>query len=202
MTPAARFPARHSGVMKLDTILDPADTDDVFREVAALSTYETVRVRGVRQKSTSVHYQFYVELDRVNESWYFFCDVAGGETFSYSDGVITTADPSMELDYPQGMPSEMHLLDPRLLLMWGGRSSIYPMLAQDIGKHSLLITFEHTNDPAYRPTLVIDKRTGIASRMVNLGEVTILTDVRVNVPLVRPESVTFTPITDWIRPNY
>lgn len=188
--------------MKLDTILDPTDTDDVFREVAALSTYETVRVRGVRQKSTSVHYQFYAELDRVNESWYFFCDVAGGETFSYSDGVITTADPSTELDYPQGMPSEMHLLDPRLLLAWGGRSSIYPMLAQDVGKHSLLITFEHTNDPAYRPTLVIDKRTGIASRMVNLGEITILTDVRVNVPLIRPESVTFTPITDWIRPDY
>lgn len=188
--------------MKLNTILDRTDTDEVSREIAALPTYRTVRVRGVRQESPSVHYQFYAELDRVNESWYYFRDVAGGQARSYSNGVFRSSDPTIEVDYPRGMPSEVQMLDPRHLHMWGGRSSFYPILAQDIGQHSSLITFEHTDDPATRPTLAIDKRTGIASRMVNLGEITILTDVRVNVPLIRPESVTFKPITDWIRPNY
>lgn len=188
--------------MRLDTLLTRADCEDVLQEVAALPTYRTLRVHGVRQDSAHSCHQFYAELDRVNESWYYLQNMPGGEKFSYSDGVLKTTDPATKLEYPQGMPSEVQMLDPQNLYMWGGRTSFYPMLVQNIGKHSLLITFEHVNDPAFRPTVVIDRRNGIATRMVKLGEITILTEVQVDVPLTRPDTVTFKPITDWIRPDY
>ena len=38
--------------------------------------------------------------------------------------------------------------------------------------------------------------------MVKLGQITILTEVQIDVPLTRPETVPFKPITDWIRPEY
>ena len=199
---AAAPPPRHSGAMRLETLLTHADTEDVLRDVAALPTYRTLRVHGVRQEGPHSYHQFYAELDRVNESWYYLQDMPGGGRFSYSDGILKTADPATELEYPRGMPSEVQMLDPRNLYMWGGRTSFYPMLVQKIGKHSLLVTFEHVNDPAFRPTLVIDRRNGIATRMVKLGEITILTEVHVDVPLTRPAKVTFKPITDWIRPDY
>jgi hypothetical protein len=61
-------PPGHSGAMRLDTLLTHADTEDVLREVAALPTYRTLRVHGVRQESANSYHQFYAELDRVNES--------------------------------------------------------------------------------------------------------------------------------------
>jgi hypothetical protein len=52
------------------------------------------------------------------------------------------------------------------------------MLVQHVGAHSLLVTFEHNEDPADRPTMVIDARDGIALRRYEWGALTVLTELR------------------------
>ena len=97
----------------------------------------------------------------------------------------------------------MRLLRPEALLMWGRRGdSFYPMLVQEIGRRSLLVTFEHVDDPAFRATAVVNRTTGIIEKMAILGDLTILTEVEIDVPLARESSPDFIPITDWIRPDY
>ncbi|MBP1135409.1 hypothetical protein JOE31_001641 [Arthrobacter sp. PvP023] len=76
------------------------------------------------------------------------------------------------------------------------------MLVQEVGQQSLLITFEHVNDPAFRATAVVNSLTGIVERLAILGDVTILTEIEFGGPLVRESEVGFAPITDWVRPNY
>lgn len=44
------------------------------------------------------------------------------------------------------------------------------MLVQRIGDHSLLVTFEHVEDAAFRNTLVVDERHGIARRRIAYRE--------------------------------
>jgi hypothetical protein len=76
------------------------------------------------------------------------------------------------------------------------------VLIQEIGRQSLLITFEHVEDPAFRATAVANRTTGIIEKMAILGDVTILTEVVHGAPLDPGRQVEFLPITDWIRPNY
>lgn len=54
---------------------------------------------------------------------------------------------------------------PERLLWWGrGGEDFAPMRAQQVGRHSLVITSERNWDSAFRPTPVIDERHGIARR--------------------------------------
>jgi hypothetical protein len=76
------------------------------------------------------------------------------------------------------------------------------MLVQEVGRQSLLLTFEHVHDPAFRATAIINRTTGIVEKMAIHGDVTILTEIEIDVPLVREPTLKFVPITDWIRPNY
>lgn len=127
-----------------------------------------------------------------------------GHVSSAADGIITAEpDPPHAMAFPRGMPQEIQMLHPEALLMWGRSSeSFYPVLLQEIGRKSLLITFEHVNDPAFRATAVVNRTTGIIEKMAILGDVTILTEVEIDVPLAHVSEPEFVPITDWIRPDY
>lgn len=65
-----------------------------------------------------------------------------------------------------------------------------------------MITFEHVDDPAFRATAVVNCTTGIIEKLAILGDVTVLTEVEIGVPLAREGSPDFIPVTDWIRPDY
>jgi hypothetical protein len=187
--------------MKFDTILSAADSHSVLSGIVALRKHTAVRAKGVRQTGSS-HYQFVAELDETAEAWHMVND--RGHIFSAADGIITAEpDPPHAVPFPRGMPQEIQMLHPEALLMWGRASDgFYPMLVQEIGRKSLLITFERGNDPAYRATAVVNRTTGIIEKMAILGDLTIMTEVEIDVPLAGECEPEFVPITDWIRPNY
>jgi hypothetical protein len=187
--------------MKFDTILSAAESPSVLSGIVALRKHTSARAKGVRQTESS-HYQFVAELDVKAEAWHMVND--RGQVPSAADGIITAEpDPPHTMAFPRGMPREIQMLHPEALLMWGSSSgSFYPMLVQEIGRKSLLSTFEHGNDPAFRATAVVNRTTGIIEKMAILGDLTILTEVEIDVPLARESEPEFVPITDWIRPNY
>ncbi|MFF2318658.1 hypothetical protein ACFVTE_20610 [Arthrobacter sp. NPDC058097] len=189
--------------MKLDTVLERSDSSSLLGEIVALRTHTSMRAKGVSQCRGS-HYQFVAELDAKAEEWHMVTDQ--GQRWSAVDGMLSVEpEPPHEVDFPSGMPTEVQMLHPEAFLMWGrgGGESFYPMLIQEIGRRSLLITFEHVEDPALRATAVINGTTGIIEKMAMLGDVTILTEVEFGVQLDSGRQPEFLPITtDWIQPNY
>jgi hypothetical protein len=188
--------------MKLNTVLDRSDSSSLLSEIVALRTHTAVRTKGVSQSGAS-HYQFVAELDAEAEEWHMVTDQ--GQRCSAVDGMLSVEpDPPHAVPFPRGMPTEVQMLHPEAFLMWGRRGeSFYPMLIQEIGRRSLLITFEHVEDPAFRATAVINGTTGIIEKMAMLGDVTILTEVEFEAPLDPGRQLEFLPVTtDWIQPNY
>ncbi|WP_247041385.1 hypothetical protein [Arthrobacter rhizosphaerae] len=187
--------------MKFNTILSTTESHRVLGAIVALRHHISARAKGLRQTGSS-HYQFVAELDAKAQAWHMVND--RGHVSSAADGIITPEpEPPHAMAFPRGMPQEIQMLHPEALLMWGRSSeSFYPVLLQEIGRKSLLITFEHVNDPAFRATAVVNRTTGIIEKMAILGDVTILTEVEIDVPLARESEPEFVPITDWIRPDY
>ena len=187
--------------MNFDTILGQIDSPSVLDEILALGTHTPVRAKGVRQSGQS-HYQFVAQLDANAQSWH-LVDDEGHRASAVGTWLVQDGEASTEFAFPRGMPEIVQMLYPDALLMWGRRGEgFYPMLIQEIGQRSLLITFEHREDPAFRATAVINRSTGIIEKLAVLGDVVILTDVKTGVhfdPEIIPE---FLPISDWIRPNY
>lgn len=92
---------------------------------------------------------------------------------------------------------------PDLMLRWGrATDDFHPILIQHIGERSILVTFEYGEDPAFRSTLVIDERDGIARRSYEHGEATIIRSVRTAEPDEVLPRARFVQPTDWIRPQY
>lgn len=187
--------------MRFDTILTTADSPSVLAEVVRLTTHRSVWARGVSQSDSSLS-QFVAELDAGAEAWHLVTE--SGRARWFRDGVmVAEPDPPTPVPFARSMPGQVQLLHPVALPMWGrGRESFYPMLAQRIGAHSILLTFEHVNDPAFRSTMVIDEAVGAVRKFARLGDVTILTEIVTNRPLTARTDYEFAPITDWIRMDY
>ncbi|MCT9871966.1 hypothetical protein [Paenarthrobacter aurescens] len=187
--------------MNLDVVLSRTDSHSVLDEIVALRTHTSVRAKGVSQSGQS-HYQFVAELDAKAEEWH-LVDDQGRRSWAGGGRLLQDREASLEVVFPRGMPKAVQMLYPEALLMWGRRGeSFYPMLIQEVGQRSLLITFEHIEDPAFRATAVTNRSTGIIEKLAVMGAIIILTEVETGVqldPRIKPE---FLPITDWIRPNY
>ena len=187
--------------MNLDKVLGQTDSPSVLDEIVALRTHTSVRAKGVSQSGQS-HYQFVAQLDAKAQAWH-LVDDEGRRSSAVGTWRLQDGEASTEFVFPRGMPETVQLLYPEALLMWGRRGeSFYPMLLQEIGRRSLLITFEHIGDPAFRATAVINRSTGIIEKLAVLGDIVILTDVETGVQLDPQITPKFLPITDWIRPNY
>lgn len=187
--------------MNLDTVLDRTDSPSVLDEIIPLRTDTSVRAKGVSQSGRS-HLQFVSQLDAKAQAWH-LVDDEGRRSSAVGTWRLQEGEASTEFVFPRGMPKTVQMLYPQALLMWGRRGeSFYPMLLQEIGRRSLLITFEHIEDPAFRATAVLNRSTGIMEKLAMLGDIIILTDIETDVqldPEIKPD---FLPITDWIRPNY
>ncbi|TFD88620.1 hypothetical protein E3T61_12405 [Cryobacterium lactosi] len=187
--------------MEFDTILTPADSPSVLAEVVRLTTHRSVWARGVSQSAASLS-QFVAELDAGAEAWHLVTE--SGSARWFRDGIaVAEPDPPIPMPFARSMPQQVQLLHPAALPMWGrGRESFFPMLAQRIGGHSILLTFEHVNDPAFRSTMVIDLAVGAVRKFASLGDVTVFTEVVTDRPLSARTDYEFAPITDWIRMDY
>lgn len=189
--------------MRFDEVLTRADGPAVAEELAALRRPGRHVIEGVHQASPREYWQFRLDIDEQQQRW--TLDRSDQPTISYRDGVSDTPDGPVAdtFEHSTVAGGVVRMAVPELMLRWGrGPESFHPVLVQHIGQHSILVTFEHREDPATRTTLVVDERDGIARRSLEYGEATIITGVRtVDADEVLPPAH-FEPLTDWIRPSY
>lgn len=191
---------RNDGGVRFDEVLTRNEGIEVLAELKALRRPGPVVVTGVRQERVKLS-QFRFVLDQDARAW--SLDRDDGSHQYYRDGQLHGPDGLHDVAFENGMPAPVHMAMPELLRWWGrGRESFAPVLVQRVGSHSLLITFEHDKDPAFRTTLVVDERNGIARRRMELGDVTAVTDVRAITPSEPSTAPAFEPIIDWIPPDY
>jgi hypothetical protein len=171
-----------TGDVRFDTVLTQADVPTLRTEVAALRLPRRRLARGVtvRRDGRELPWQFQAVVDERDESWTF--DRQGEpHRDRYAEGVLHSVDGSSEVSFARSgtVAPPVRLLTPELLLLWGSLASYSPVLVQRMKEHWLLFTFEHELDPAQRTTLVIDERDGIAHRSYDVGQITVLTELRV-----------------------
>uniref|UniRef100_A0A942Y9C4 Uncharacterized protein n=1 Tax=Neobacillus citreus TaxID=2833578 RepID=A0A942Y9C4_9BACI len=190
--------------MRFDEVVTRTDGPAIASEIDMLRTPGRYVLEGVHQVSPEHHWQFRLDIDEPARTW--VLERSNGPSSSYRDGSVQDEDGEseepFESSFADGDVTKMAL--PARLLWWGrGSESLSPVLVQRVGTHSILVTFEHHEDPAIRTTLVVDKNDGIARRRIGRGEeATIVTAVRsVNTEEVLPPAE-FAPLTNWIRPSY
>lgn len=190
--------------MRFDELLTRSNGPAIAEELAALRRPDRYVLEGVHQESRQKYWQFRVDIDEAAQTWMLVRQRA--KPVSYRDGVLHDPDDGPdEISFARSMVSDpvVRMAVPDLMLRWGrGPESFHPILVQHIGEHSILVTFEHRGDPATRATLVIDERDGIARRLSEYGEDTIITSVRTAEPDEVLPRARFVQPTDWIRPQY
>ncbi|MDT0234439.1 hypothetical protein [Curtobacterium sp. BRB10] len=190
--------------MRFDELLTRPDGPAIAEELAALSRPARYVLDGIHQESRQQFWQFRVDIDEPAQTWTLVRQRA--KPVSYREGVLHDPyDGPHEVSFARSMASSpvVRMAVPKLMVRWGrGSESFHPILVQHVGEHSILLTFEHHEDPAFRTTLVIDERDGIARRLSEYGEDTIITSVRTAEPDEVLPRVRFAQPTDWIRPQY
>ncbi|ROQ05746.1 MULTISPECIES: hypothetical protein [unclassified Curtobacterium] len=190
--------------MRFDELLTRPDGPAIAEELAALRRPARYVLEGIHQESRQKYWQFRVDVDEPAQTWTLVRQRA--KPVSYRDGVLHDPDDGPdEISFARSMVSDpvVRMAVPDLMLRWGrGPESFHPILVEHIGEHSILVTFEHRGDPATRTTMVIDERDGIARRLSESGEDTIITSVRTAEPDEVLPRARFVQPTDWIRPQY
>lgn len=190
--------------MRLDELLTRSDGPAIAEELAALRRPARYVLEGVHQESRQKYWQFRVDIDEAAQTWTLVRQRA--KPVSYRDGVLHEPDDGpIEVSFARSMISSpvVRIAVPDLMLRWGrATDDVHPILIQHVGEHSILVTFEHGEDPAFRTTLVIDERDGIARRSYEYGQTTIITNVRTAEPDEVLPRARFVQPTDWIRPQY
>jgi hypothetical protein len=192
--------------MRFDEILLRDDGPAIATELASLRRPARYVIEGVHQDSSQAYWQFRLDVDEPRQSW--TLDRSDSPSVGYRDGRLR------DEAYPNGSIEEtfdrsttsaplVRMALPELMLRWGrGPESFHPILVQHIGRRSILVTFEHREDPATRTTLVIDEHDGIARRSMEHGAATIVTSVRKGAADEVLPAARFEPLTDWIRTDY
>lgn len=195
---------RHADSVRFDELLTRPDGPAIAEELAALRRPARYVLEGIHQESRQKYSQFRVDVDEAAQTWTLVRQRA--KPVSYRDGVLHEPDDGpIEVSFARSMVSSpvVRMAVPDLMLRWGrAADDVHPILIQHIGQHSILVTFEHGEDPAFRSTLVIDERDGIARRSYEHGEATIITSVRTAEPDDLLPRARFVQLTDWIRPQY
>ncbi|WNY34059.1 hypothetical protein Q9Q99_00075 [Curtobacterium flaccumfaciens] len=190
--------------MRFDELLTRSDGPAIAEELATLRRPARYVLEGIHQESRQKYWQFRVDIDEPAQIWTLVRQRA--KPVSYRHGVLHEPDDGPHgVSFARSMASSpvVRMAVPDLMLRWGrGPESFRPILVQHIGEHSILVTFEHRGDPAFRSTLVIDERDGIARRSYEYGEATIITNVRTAEPDEVLPRARFVEPTDWIRPQY
>ncbi|MEV5070808.1 hypothetical protein MRBLMI12_002424 [Microbacterium sp. LMI12-1-1.1] len=190
--------------IRLDAVLRRSDTDAVVSAVKELENQRRLSGQGITQSRDGIR-QFQFAADELNQWWVIVFD--NGERQEYRDGKYTyrgrRPDESQPAEFFRPMPQALQLLWPTRLLTWANpHGSFYPVLAQHVGERSILFTFEHVDDPAFRQTLVLDERSGIAKRLIGYDYGLVITGLE-TLEHWNPEDLpAFEPITGPIPTDY
>ncbi|WP_152031000.1 hypothetical protein [Agromyces aureus] len=187
---------------KFDTVLSRQDTAEVVAAVESLGTKRRLSGRGVYQGGGKGR-QFRFAVDEAEQWW--VLEYEDGRRGTYRDGIVDFGgrDEPHEADFFRPLPQTLQLLWPTRILTWANpHGSFYPVLVQHVGRRSLLFTFEHIDDPAFRQTLVVDQETGIAKRLIGYDYGIILTSIDSLSAWSPTENPTFEAITGPVPTNY
>ncbi|MGZ0712647.1 hypothetical protein ACWPKO_30345 (plasmid) [Coraliomargarita sp. W4R53] len=187
--------------MLLDRVLAPTDGAKLRSDIGALGMPRSLLVEGVTQDRGGIR-QFRFWVDEPGASWAAIFD--NGARWSYSAGVVDYGNGnSHPSSFHNSISDPMKMLWPTEYLVWGERPTRFrPVLAQRVGRQSLLLTFEHGSDPAMRQTMVVDQNSGIATKRIEFDHATIITSTTALEDKKRTLESVFEPITDWIHPVY
>lgn len=187
--------------MRLDQGLTRAEGLALAQALSMRRWRGPIEVWGVHQERGGGIGQFAFALDEESCSW--SLQREGGSEQWFADGVLHSVDEPVEFSFERSLPPAISMAVPECMRWWGrDRESFTPVLVQRIGEHSLLVTFEHVEDPAFRTTLVVDERDRIARRRIDFGEVTVITEVRRVVRWTRLPRPSFSPLTGPIATAY
>jgi hypothetical protein len=187
---------------RFDTVLSRGDTIETVAAVDSLQAERRLSGQGASQGGGKVR-QFQFAADEAEQWWVLAYD--DGRRQTYHDGIVNLGgqDEPREADFFGPMPRELRLLWPTRLPTWGNpRGSFYPVLIQRVGIRSLLFTFEHVDDPAFRQTLVIDRETGIAKRLIGYDYGIVLTSIHSIDAWTPADDPIFATLTGPLPPNY
>ena len=184
--------------MRLDQVLRLAEGLALAQELAKPRWRGPIEVRGVHQERGGSIWQFAFALNEATCSW--SLQREGSSEQWFEDGVLHSVDGPVEFSFERSLPPAISI---ECMRWWGrDRESFTPVLVQRVGDHSLLVTFELVEDPAFRTTLVVDERDRIARRRIDFGEVTVITEVRRVVRWTRLPRPSFRPLTGPIATAY
>ena len=190
--------------MRLDELLTRSAGPAIAEELAALRRPARYVLEGLHQESQQKYWQFRIDIDEAAQTWALVRQRA--KPVSYRDGVLHEPDDGpIEVSFGRSIISSpvVRMAVPDLMHRWGrSLDDFHPVLVQHVGEHSILVTFEHEEDPAFRTTLVIEERDGIARRSYEYGGATFVTSVRTAEPDEVLPRARFVAPTDWIRPQY
>lgn len=187
--------------IRFDTVLARADTSRVVAAVDELGSERRLSGRGAFQSNSTLR-QFEFAVDEREQWWVLTYD--DGQQQRFRDGIVQFGQEGpRDAEFFRPMPQVLQMLWPTRLLTWANpHGSFYPVLVQQIGQRSILFTFEHVDDPAFRQTLVMDADTGIAKRLIGYDYGLIITEIN-ELSTWGPNSVpVFEPITGPIPPDY
>jgi hypothetical protein len=173
------------GVMILDTVLGPDDGDALQSELRTLGRPRVLTGAGATTQGGKTH-QFRFRVDEPGGAWAIAYD--DGSSFTHAEGIRTyrpsrrARDVDLERspvrDPAHGQPPELQLLHPSAAFWWGtGPGKFRPVVAQRVGRRSIVITFEHNEDAVFRKTIAIDENTGIGHRMMSFDEAIAITEI-------------------------
>ncbi|WP_461638859.1 hypothetical protein [Leucobacter sp. BZR 635] len=153
--------------MIFDRRLSPDESSTVLAELQALRAVDRFHARALLQARDEIE-QWHIEVDYAAETW--FAANGLGETDEFRGG--TRRFRGEALTYPttvsDSLPSAVVPAFPERLSWWGGHSHGYrPIMIERIGKRSMLLTFEHGTDASMRCTMVVDRETGIVTRVMH-----------------------------------
>lgn len=189
------------GEMRLDQVLTRAEGLALAQELAMPRRRGAIEVRGAHQERGGSISQFAFALDEASCSW--SMQREGGSEQWFEDGVLHSVDGPAELSFERSLPPAICMAVPERMRWWGrDRESFTPVLVQRVGEHSLLVTFEHVDDPAFRTTLVVDERDRIARRRIDFGEVMVITEVCRVMRWTRLPRQSFSPLAGPIATAY
>ena len=189
------------GEMRLDQVLTRAEGLALAQELSMRRWRGPIEVWGVHQERGGGIWQFVFALDEASCSW--SLQREGGSEQWFENGVLHSVDGPIELPFERSLPPAICMAVPERMRWWGReRESFTPVLVQPVGEHSLLVTFEHVEDSAFRTTLVVDERDWIARRRIDFGEVTVITEVRRVVRWAKLPRPSFSPLTGPIATVY
>jgi hypothetical protein len=189
--------------LPFDRLLQEEESSSILGEVLHMcvaSAFHATSISQISGQLTARH----LEIDKSVKRWYLY-DPKTQEASGYRDHVITASHNEFppRSEFGRFVPDAgLRLAFPEKLSVWGREHDDHrPILIQRLGRHSVLITLEHTFDAAHRGTIVFNTEYGLIEKLFMPTSATVLRNIRVGLA-VTEEKPTDLGKLGYVTPAY